>query len=101
MGQSLSPFGNMDEAERPKEKAFWVDQRVKRLGLPVEIVKGVVSPSLVSLQGCNDLAEEERGCQEILPIKTLGQSEDGNTARVSEQRGEKVFYGSKGESGRR
>ena len=49
MGRSLSPYGNMDEVERSIEKAFLVYQSVKSPGLSVEITKGVVNPSLVSL----------------------------------------------------
>ena len=70
----------MDEVKRPIEKTFLVDQRVKSPGLPVEIAKGAMSPSLVSLQGCGDLVVEERGFQENLPTKTLVQSKDNNTA---------------------
>ena len=58
---------------------FLVDQRVKSTRLPVEIAKGTVSPSLVSLQGCRALVVEERGFQENLPTQTLGQSEDNST----------------------
>ena len=55
MGRSPSPYGNMDEVKRPIEKTFLVDQRVKSPGLPMEIAKGAMSPSLVSLQGAGIL----------------------------------------------
>ena len=96
VGRSPSPYCNMDEAERPIEKTFLVDQSVKSLGSLVEIAKGVVSLSLVSLQGCGDLVEEERGFQENLPTKTLGKSEDNNIARGLSKEERRFFTEAKG-----
>ena len=62
----------------------------------MEIAKGVVSLSLVSLQGCSDLVVEERGFQENLPTKTLEQSEDCNTARGLSREERRFFTEAKG-----
>ena len=74
MGQS--PRHYKEKVEWPTERNASDDQRAKSMGLSAEKTKCTENYSLVSLQGCEDTAGEEKEHQEKIPTQALGQKEN-------------------------
>ena len=70
-----------EQVEWPTVRNDVDDQRAKSTGLSVEKIKSTENYSLVSLQGREDIAGEEKVHQEKFPTQTSGQKEYNNKKR--------------------